>query len=194
MLTLLYMEAVILAAGLSTRMGCNKLLLPFGKSTVLGTVIAKAEPFADRIIVVTGHDRELVESSIKCDKVLFVFNPNYKDGQKTSLLKGIVETSDDFFVLPGDIPAINSEDISKTIEISNGALAARCFYSNIPGHPVVFKKENREKILSYPGPIRNYLEDIGCLKHLGSIGSVFDADTSIRYEALSSGDLDPSLL
>ena len=188
------MEAVILAAGLSTRMGCNKLLLPFGESSVLGTVIAKVKPFADKIIIVTGHERELVEESIKCDKVQFVFNPNYKDGQKTSLIRGVMEASDDFFILPGDIPAIEEDDIANTIKLIKNAEASRCFYSNIPGHPVVFRKENREKILSYPGPIKDYLVDIGCLKHLGSIGSVFDADTSIRYEALLRGDLDPSRL
>lgn len=188
------MEAVVLAAGLSSRMGRNKLLLPFGGHTVLSQVVMKASLFCTRIIVVTGYQSRLIEESIANQKVDFVFNPDYRKGQRTSLLLGIKSTSEDFFVLPGDIPMISDEDIFSTISLLETGSIARCFHNGIPGHPVAFRKENRDRILSYPGQIKDYLEDFGCLRHPGTIGSVFDADTSIRYQALLRGDLDPALL
>lgn len=188
------MDAIILAAGLSERMGRNKLLLPFGESTILNRVIEKVKPFADRIIVVTGHESNLIEASIKDDGIIFAFNENYKKGQKGSVLRGIKESIDDFFIIPGDVPMIACEDICNTIALLKNASAARCFFKDIPAHPVAFKKENREKILSYPGPIKNYLDEIGFSRHQGTIGSAFDADTSIRYESLLTGNPDSSLL
>jgi hypothetical protein len=43
-------------------------------------------------------------------------------------------------------------------------------------------------------PIKNYLDEIGFSRHQGTIGSAFDADTSIRYESLLTGNPDSSLL
>lgn len=188
------MDAIILAAGLSTRMGKNKLLLPFGSSTVLNAVIEKAEPFADRIIVVLGNESDRVRDSITSSKVTFALNPDYEKGQLTSTLCGIRASIGDFFILPGDIPRIAYEDIESTIRLLNESTTARCFYKEIPGHPVSFREENRDKILSYPGTIRNYLREIPLSQHQGTIGSVFDADTSLRYEALLASDMDPALL
>lgn len=188
------MDAIILAAGLSERMGRNKLLLPFKGTTVLNSVIEKASSFADRIIVVTGHERALVENSIEKANVIFAFNEHYRQGQKGSVLRGIAETRDDFFILPGDIPLIEEKDIKGTLVLLSTAKAARCYYKNIPAHPVAFKKEDRDKLLSYPGPLKKYLDEINYEIHQGSIGSAFDADTLLRYESLLTGNPDPSLL
>ena len=55
-------SAILLAAGLSSRMGQPKLLLPWGERTVLGQVVATfAAAGIEEIIVVTGGVREQVE-------------------------------------------------------------------------------------------------------------------------------------
>ena len=57
--------AIILAAGQSRRMGRNKMLLPFGKSTVIETVVSKVaacERVHD-IVVVTGYEHEHITAT-----------------------------------------------------------------------------------------------------------------------------------
>ncbi len=73
--------AIILAAGQSRRMGQPKMLLPWGKTTVLETVIATFRAAdVDDILVVTGGDREQVESLVR-DSARTVFNPGYAAGE-----------------------------------------------------------------------------------------------------------------
>ncbi|MDD5766743.1 MAG: NTP transferase domain-containing protein, partial [Candidatus Marinimicrobia bacterium] len=48
------LDTVILAAGLSTRMGAFKPLLPFKQSTIIETVIDTALAISNRVIVVVG--------------------------------------------------------------------------------------------------------------------------------------------
>ena len=76
--------AIILAAGESKRMGEPKMLMPWGKSTVLQTVIStfQASGIKD-ILVVTGGAHQQVESLIG-KTVETVFNENYQSGEMLS--------------------------------------------------------------------------------------------------------------
>jgi molybdenum cofactor cytidylyltransferase len=58
--------AVILAAGESRRMGTQKLLLPFGDTTVVGAVVRAAEASrADRVLAVLGADADPVRRELE---------------------------------------------------------------------------------------------------------------------------------
>jgi len=57
--------ALILAAGQSRRMGTPKMLLPWGKTTVLGQVVATfAQAGIGEIVIVTGGARQAVEAEV----------------------------------------------------------------------------------------------------------------------------------
>jgi len=81
---------VVLAAGSSSRLGQNKLLLPIGGTTVLRrSVITAIGAGLDPVLVVLGHeiDRALAElSGLRCTPVP---NPDYAAGINTSLRAGI---------------------------------------------------------------------------------------------------------
>lgn len=189
------MTSIILAAGLSTRMGRNKLLLPYNGSTIIETTVMNVAPFSDRIIVVVGHEREKMEKLLSGYDICLVFNPDYIKGQRSSTIRGIENVvDDDFIVLPGDLPLITHEDISGTIDLLSTHMTARAMFKDTPGHPVAYRKENRERLISFPGSMKEYLRstDIGFFN--ASIGAVFDVDTPARYEMLLSGDMDPSVL
>ena len=85
-------SAIILAAGESRRMGQPKLLLPWGKTTVLGQVITTftAAGIQD-IVVVTGGAREQVEALAaelkKKYPVRTVYNPAYANGGMLSSIQ-----------------------------------------------------------------------------------------------------------
>ena len=79
--------AVVLAAGRSTRMGAvNKMLAEIGGKPLVR--IAAEQALASRakpVIVVTGHEREQVETALAGLPVRFVHNPDYAEGLGTSL-------------------------------------------------------------------------------------------------------------
>lgn len=192
MLNFLYMTTIILGAGLSTRMGTNKLLLSFQGETVLGATIQTALKVSDKVIVVVGHEREKIEAIAHEKGVETVYNPSYPEGQKTSTLRGITAVEDDdFAILPGDLPLIQEQDLLSIYQTLGKASIARGIYKGIPGHPVAYQKENRDRLLTYPGTMKEYLKEVGFLKVPTSIGTVYDVDTPERYQAVldSNGNL-----
>ena len=62
-ITVMNIAAIVLAAGLSRRMGKNKLLLPFGNSSLLGRSLALVAslPYAERILVTTEQTLHWLE-------------------------------------------------------------------------------------------------------------------------------------
>jgi Uncharacterized MobA-related protein len=90
--------AIILAAGQSTRMGSPKMLLPWGKTTVIEHVITVFEKAGiDDILVVTGGAHEQVENIIEASRkrhsVRTVYNTNYARGEMLSSIQcGLVNT------------------------------------------------------------------------------------------------------
>ena len=186
------MTTIVLAAGLSERMGRNKLLLPYKGEAIIVKTVRNALSFSDKVIVVTGNERERVEESLSSFPITFVYNENYIMGQRTSTIEGIkcVE-NDDFSILPGDLPLLGKEDALNLFEHLGNKGIARCAFKNTPGHPVAYKKEHREKLLAYPGTMKEYLRENGFMMVPSSLGSIYDIDTSDKYEALleSNGDL-----
>ncbi len=74
-------SAIVLAAGESKRMGQPKMLLPWGKSTVLQTVISTLQTAGvDDILVVTGGAHQQVDMLIGKSVQTF-YNENYVEGR-----------------------------------------------------------------------------------------------------------------
>jgi len=85
--------AVVLAAGLSSRMGRPKPLLPLGHGETFVTRIVRSfmEAGVDDVVVVLGHQADavaarLVESGAPAR---FVVNEGYETGQLSSVLRGL---------------------------------------------------------------------------------------------------------
>lgn len=87
--------AIILAAGQSKRMGQPKMLLPWGKTTVLGQIISvfqRAE--IEDILVVTGGARDEVEEIVRLHNARSIFNPEHARGEMlVSLQQGLAAQS-----------------------------------------------------------------------------------------------------
>ncbi|HVN55907.1 MAG TPA: nucleotidyltransferase family protein [Anaerolineaceae bacterium] len=74
--------ALVLAAGLSRRMGSPKMLLPWGQTTVVGSVVGALQAAeVPEILVVTGAVREELEKALSGRPVRFVHNPEYANGE-----------------------------------------------------------------------------------------------------------------
>ena len=83
--------AIVLAAGRSTRMGGpNKLLAELDGNKLVRIVAEQAlASKASEVIVVTGHQAELVEQALAGLKVRFVRNPDFAGGLASSVKAGI---------------------------------------------------------------------------------------------------------
>ena len=87
--------AIVLAAGLSRRMGRFKLLLPWGVRTVIGQVVAALEEAGvGQIVVVTGNRAGEVAAALAGTPARPVFNPGYETGEMLSSIQaGLRELS-----------------------------------------------------------------------------------------------------
>jgi molybdenum cofactor cytidylyltransferase len=87
--------ALVLAAGASTRMGRQKLLLPVagGRPLVRLSVERVLAGGLDEVVVVLGADAAAVETALAGLPVRTVVNPRYAEGQSTSLRAGLAALS-----------------------------------------------------------------------------------------------------
>jgi molybdenum cofactor cytidylyltransferase len=111
--------AVVLAAGLSSRMGSNKLLAEIdGKPLVRRTVEAALASAADSVCVVTGNDSAEVKAALADLRVKFTNNRDFSKGLSESLKCGIRSLPDDCdaaLILLGDMPDVSTALIDKLI-------------------------------------------------------------------------------
>ncbi|MDE3000702.1 MAG: nucleotidyltransferase family protein [Gemmatimonadota bacterium] len=109
--------ALVPAAGLSTRMGSPKQLLPFGEKTVLQTVVdTLLEANLDGILVVLGHRADAVRESLAERPVSFHLNPDYRKGMFSSILCGLSaleKSADAALIALGDQPNVRAGVVRK---------------------------------------------------------------------------------
>jgi len=135
------LTAIILSAGLSSRMGDFKPLLPLGEELILERVISlyRSAGVPD-IRVVAGHQAgEVMALAGRCG-ARAVFNPDYASGMFSSVIAGISDLAPDcagFFVHPVDIPLVRHRTITDLRNAFNQGKAS-VYYSTFlktRGHP-----------------------------------------------------------
>ena len=114
-------SAILLAAGQSKRMGQPKMLLPWGKSTVIEQVITTfLHAGIEHMIVVTGGARDRVESTLSRYPVQTVHNPDYANGEMLSSiqcgLRAMPERALAALIGLGDQPQVQEEIVRSLIE------------------------------------------------------------------------------
>lgn len=153
--------AIILAAGRSTRMGGpNKLLAELGGKPLVRTVTEQAlASKANGVIVVTGHQAELVEKALSGLKVKFVRNPDFAEGLASSVKAGIAAVpanADGAVVCLGDMPLISSDLIDRLIEAfapDTGNLIAVPVSDGRRGNPVLWSRRFFTELMTLDGDI-----------------------------------------
>jgi molybdenum cofactor cytidylyltransferase len=168
-------SAVVLAAGLSTRMGRNKLLLSFrDKPLVVHAIDTLLASKVGEIIVVLGHESEKVWDQLEDytgqgpvgtqrSRVRLVKNPDYREGLSTSVRTGVQAVSPEaeaIMIYLADQPLLEPADVDRIIE---GFAAAKAenkmivvpFFEGERGNPVILDVSLRDSILGIAG-------DVGC--------------------------------
>jgi molybdenum cofactor cytidylyltransferase len=108
---------VILAAGKSTRMKENKLLLSLNGETLIEHVVKTAtRSIVDDVIVVLGYEAQKVKERLARLGSRLVINKNYEKGQSESVkagLKAVSPGTKAVMILPADVALIEAESINK---------------------------------------------------------------------------------
>ena len=152
-------SAILLAAGESKRLRMPKLLLPFGKSTILEQTIDNLlNSRVDEVIVVLGYRAEEMMRKLANRPVKIAINPIYHQGMSTSIVKGLSlvnNRAQAIMVALADQPLINSQTINRLIEESLGYDKGIVIptYQAERGHPIIFASEYKEELLGLKGDI-----------------------------------------
>jgi molybdenum cofactor cytidylyltransferase len=192
--------AIILAAGRSTRMGGpNKLLAELdGKKLVrIATEQALASKASD-VVVVTGHQADLVEQALEGLKVRFVRNPDFAGGLASSVKAGIAAvppTADGAVVCLGDMPLIDANLIDRLIESfapDRGNLIVVPVAAGRRGNPVLWSRRFFNELMTLDGDIgarhliARHAEAVAEVPVEGD-GAFLDIDTPQALEAARRG-------
>lgn len=148
--------AIILAAGLSSRMGELKPLLDVCGETALARC-CRVFSRAENVFVVTGHRREELAPVIAASGARELFNPDYLEGMFTSIRAGVARAAecgaDGALISPADCPLVPPEAVDKVLEAAKKApdrLAVACFAGK-KGHPLYIPRRLFSEILEHDG-------------------------------------------
>ncbi len=148
------LAAVILAAGESSRMGSPKALLAH-----------QGRPFLEHLIEVTCHPQVAVKrvvlgahaeetlSQLKLDPASVVVNPNWRQGQLSSIhaaLKSLPTNTDGMLLCLVDHPLITRALVGELIEefYASGKPIVLPTYNGKRGHPVIFASRLYAELLA----------------------------------------------
>jgi len=161
-------SAIILAAGVSKRMGQPKMLLPWGKTTVLGQVLSIfQEAGVEDIIVVTGGDRKQVEQIVQQHKARSIFNKNFMRGEMLSSLQLGIEAqatqAQAALIGLGDQPQVHAGSvrlICETFRSKRSSLIVPSFQRR-RGHPWLVERSLWPELLTlkFPQSPRDFLNN-----------------------------------
>ena len=130
--------AIVLAAGASSRMGANKLLLPLdGRPLVAHVVEVACASSADAVLVVLGNEAERIAAALPLGRAERVDNPRYAEGLSTSLQAGLDALPDDIdgaLVLLADMPRTSLATLA-TILAAARETPERIIAANQGGRP-----------------------------------------------------------
>lgn len=186
------MEAIVLAAGYSSRANAFKMTLQLGQMTVLEQTISMFEGLCSKVIVVAGYKGELIQEEIAkiCNKNAFSFqikvviNENFNQGMFTSIQRGCKEVNaPTFFITPGDCPLVKKETVQLIAEHKGNVVIPSFNYKG--GHPIKLSSEVKKKILENDPESNLRMVLAGYKKEYLNVddpGVIMDVDTPEDYQ------------
>lgn len=183
--------AVIVAAGMSTRMGEFKPLMKIGNMTIIERIISTLKAAEiDHIVIVTGNQGKILEDYLKNQGMTFLRNDDYASTQMIDSAKigfeYLKNQCEKIIFTPVDIPLYTSQTVKKLL--MSKADVAFPVYNGKKGHPLFLNQAILPTILNYQGDngLKGALALIGNKEFIevDDQGILYDADTKQDYENL----------
>ncbi len=187
--------AIILAAGMSRRMGeRNKLLLPIGDIPMIRHVVETYRTVIDGdVCVVTGFEAAHIEAALSGLHVRFVRNDDFAHGQPTSVRAGLLEApkADHLLIGLGDQPHLTAEDLRGLIKAHLTADTSKISIPHLGerrGNPIIVPAHLRSQLLAdkaNPGCGKFTRSNPSLAQHipLSQSGFYHDIDTPAAFAA-----------
>lgn len=179
-------QAIVLAAGYSSRAKTNKLILDYKGLPILTNLVMTLLQVCEDVIVVTGHYHDEVVSLVKdLERVEVIYNQNYDRGMFSSVQKGLAAITSDFFVIPGDCPIVKIETCELLLE-AEGVIAVPV-YEGRKGHPIRIRASLIEALRNEPNDsnLKHFRDKHPVtLVSVTDQGVLIDVDTMKDYELL----------
>lgn len=143
---------ILLAAGLSSRMGQTKALLPWkGSSLIQYQIEQMQQAEIEEVIVVLGYEAEKINDTISKHDVKIVINERYQLGKSSSIQKGVSCLYDEFkgiFITAVDqpVPSFILKKMMKHLSESQAAAVIPTFEEK-RGHPILFHGSLKNDLL-----------------------------------------------
>jgi len=186
---------IILAAGLSSRMGNPKPLLQLGgKPAIIKLIDSFYDAGVSKVFAVTGHNREMMEPFIRNAEA--VYNPDYNDGMITSIKSGLsaalkYDDWDGALFTPVDHALIRPYTIKLLINEFQPGMESVIFpaFNGRRGHPPLLSRGMAGKLCDMDGPwgAKRFLFSQGDAirdVEVGSDDMFADMDTPEDYETM----------
>lgn len=179
-------EAVVLAAGRSSRCEPFKMTLSLGGKTVIERCVESMCGVVSRIVVVTGWNASLVREALRGhDRIEFAHNAGFDVGMFSSVQIGVAQVqSATFFLTPGDY-ALLTPSVYEALLAVPGQVVIPTFEGQ-RGHPVLLRGL-RDEILAAPAgsTLREVIDGVGVSTvEVDDEGILWDIDTLQDYERL----------
>jgi len=148
---------LIIAAGLSERMGSFKPLLDFEGEPFIVAITRKIINYCGKVIIVTGYKSDeinsIINSRFSSENICLVYNPDYEKGMFTSLQKGINEALNSEWILYHfvDQPFFAEQYYSEFIcQLNENSDWIQPSFNGKEGHPVLFNRKVSQLIINSP--------------------------------------------
>ncbi len=184
--------ALIVAAGMSSRMGDFKPMLNIGSISIAQRVVATFQQAGiEKIVMVTGYNALVLERHLSGNGIVFLRNENYETTQMFDSVRIGLEylrgKCDRVLFTPVDIPLFTSATV-QTLLLSDAALASPVYDGKL-GHPTMISSTLIPDILADAGEggLRGALDRCPAEMQLIPVedrGILHDADTPEDYQAL----------
>lgn len=198
--TVAKISIIVLAAGLSRRMGlANKLLLPFQGKTMLEITLDHLQELPDmEIIVVLGHEADRIQPLLENRSLKIILNGDYANGMTSSIQAGVRSVSVQsvgFMICLSDMPLIQTSDYQKLADVfldkrqTEPHVIVQPVFEGIPGNPIIFSNIYKPDILAldFPEgckPIVQANQTFVQQVDVGTDAVLRDADTEDAFEQL----------
>lgn len=198
--------AIYLAAGRSSRMGTNKLSLPFRTFTIGNSSLRTAlSSSLEHVFVVTKKEDSLdwIDPSLFCSPYSSRWSQvvcnDAKKGQAHSLKRGILaamsENPKGIMILLADQPYLSSATINELVTTYINDSVQRDFvaasYDGIPRPPVIFSPSVIPNLMKLQGDVgaRRLLQELeGIYVQFPYAQDFYDIDTKEDYERVLGGE------
>jgi len=184
--------ALIVAAGMSSRMGDFKPMLSIGSISVAQRVVATlSQAGVSKIVMVTGYNATILERHLAGNGIIFLRNEAYETTQMFDSVKiglrYLLDKCDNVLFTPVDVPLFTAKTVKAILD--TGASLACPMCEGRQGHPILIANELIPEILNDCGEMGLKGAMDRCSAELTRVevtdfGTIHDADTPEDFSAL----------